>query len=288
MPEHADEIGGFVRVDGLFLKLFSTEDDLTPGTWVTGPLLVGARAERSYPSLGKVTQLDLSAFDDLQDADLAPDPGSEPRLVSETPAEPFWHLMAYARDLPEGALDWSAVPTLDQRLIDQLLEEPAGFRALPVRIPISRLQDGRVCLAGENPARMTRYMQGWVGNTTWKNVIQFRTPDLHPEFLIGDLVYGQGFFLHDFSYQSAERGLRVAPVFVLQSVARHVAEPSKVLSRIPWAIAGLGVVLITIFVVLTRRDRKRSSEFYEEIVRRRRQRRARGKDDTSNVGTAAP
>lgn len=287
VPEGAAEIGGFVRVDGLFLKLYSSEDADEPGTWITGPLLVGARAERSYPSLGKVTQLDLSAFDDLEDADLAPDPGSEPRLVPETPAEPLWQLMAFARDLPEGAIDWAKAPVLDQRLIDRLLEEPAGLRAMPVRIPISRLQDGRVCLAGENPARMTRIMQGWIGNTTWKSVIQFRTPDLHPEFLIGDLVYGRGFFLHDFSYQSSERGLRVAPVFVLQSIARHVPEPSKVLTRIPWAIAGLGLVLLTAFVVLTRRDRKRSGEFYGELVRRRRQRRAR-KDDKGNVGTAAP
>jgi len=284
VPEHAAEIGGFVRIDGLFLKAYATEDALDAGTWLAGPLLVGAKAERSYADLGTVTRLDHSLFDDVPDADLAPDPGQEPRLVPETPAEPFWQLMAYARDLPADAIDWEKVPVLDQRLLDQLLEDPADFRAEPVRIPISRLQDGRVCLAGENPARMQRYMQGWIGNTTWKNVIQFRTPVLRPELLIGDLVYGRGFFLHDFSYQSAERGLRVAPVFVLQSLERHVVVPSKVLNRIPWAIAALGAVLLALFVVLTRRDRRRSSEFHEQIVRRRRERRAR----KGSVGTAAP
>lgn len=285
VPDHAAEFGDFVRVDGLFMKVFSTEDDLERGTWSPGPLLVGAKAERSSPSFGTVTALDHSLFDEVLDADLAPDPGYEPRLVDETAAEPFWHLMAYARDLAPDAIDWEATPVLDQRLLDQLLENPSSFRAQPMRIPVSRLQDGRICLAGENPARMKRYMQGWIANTTWKSVIQFRTPVLRPELRIADLVYGRGFFLHDFSYQSSERGLRVAPVFVLHSLEHHVPVTSMVLKRIPWLIAGIGGFLLALFVWLTRRDRRRSGEFQEELVRRRRERRTRAKGD---VGTAAP
>ncbi len=278
VPEHAAEVGGFVRVDGLFLKLFSTEDELTPGTWQPGPLLVGARAERSYPSLGQVTVLDLGAFDEVEDADLTTDP---PRIVADTPAEPFWRLMAYARDLPEGAIDWSRAPTLDQRLLDQLLENPSEFRALPVTLPISRLQDGRVRLAGENPARMQRYMQGWIGNNTWKGAIQFRSPVLRPELVVTDLVYGRGFFLHDFSYESSERGLRVAPVFVLQTLEHLVPKTSTTLAGIAWFVAGLGAFLAGLFAILARRDKRRSAEFEQELVRRRR---ARRKGDP---GTAA-
>jgi hypothetical protein len=283
VPEDAAEIGGFVRVDGLFLKVFSTEDELDPAQWNEGPLLVGSAAVPSYPGLGTVTTLDQDLFSRLEDANLAPDPGQAPRLVPETPPEPFWQLMAFARDLPEGAIDWAAAPELDQRLLDQLLEKPAEFRAMPVRIPISRLQDGRVKLAGENPARLERYTLGWIGNVTWRSVIQFRTPVLRPELVIGDLVYGNGFFLHDFSYESSERGLRVAPVFVLHSFARHVPEESKVLTRIPWVMAGIGLFLGVLFVFLTRRDKQRSAEFQAEIVRRRRKRRARGGE---SVGTA--
>lgn len=281
VPEHAAEVGGFVRVDGLFLKLYSTEDELSPGTWQSGPLLVGARAERSYPSLGKVTELDLGAFDEVVDADLGADP---PRIVPDTPAEPFWYLMAYARDLPEGAIDWSRAPTLDQRLLDQLLENPSEFRALPVILPISRLQDGRVRVAGENPARMPRYMQGWIGNNTWKSAIQFRTPVLRPELVVTDLVHGRGFFLHDFSYESSERGLRVAPVFVLQTLEHLVPETSTALAGIAWFMAGLGAFLASLFVILARRDKRRSAEFEQELVRRRRARRERSKGD---LGPAA-
>jgi hypothetical protein len=284
VPEHAADVGGFVRVDGLFLKLYRTEDELVPGTWSAGPLLVGTRAVRSYPDLGTATALGASAFDDLVDAELAPDPGEEVRLVYETPAEPLYALMALARDLPADAVDWAAAPVLDQRLLDQILEDPEAFRAAPIVVPISRLQDGRVRAAGENPARLERFTQGWIANVTWRNVIQFRTPVLRPDLVIGDLVYGRGFFLQNLAYESSERGIRVAPVFVLQTLERHVPQPSVVLTRIPWVLAGMGLFLLVLFVALARRDRRRSAEFYGEIVRRRRARRERKGD----VGTAAP
>jgi hypothetical protein len=283
LPAGALDLGGFVRVDGLFLKAYSSEDEVEPGTWTTGPLLVGARAERSYPSLGTVSELDPVALAEVEDADLAPEEG-EPRFVPETPAEPLWRLMAYARDLPEGSVDWSRAPLLDQRLIDRILEQPAEYRGQPVRIPISVLQDGRVRLAGENPARIERYTQGWIGNTTWRSVIQFRSPVLRPDLALRDLVHGRGFFLHNFSYESSERGLRVAPLFVLQALERHVPRPSRVLMRIPWVMAGIGLGLGVTFVVLARRDRRRSLAFEEELVRRRRERR-RSRGD---VGTASP
>jgi hypothetical protein len=283
VPEDAAALGGYVRIDGLFLKVYSTEDELAPGTWHAGPLLIGPAAVRSYPNLGTVTTLDLDALAELEDANLSPDPGQAPKLVTETPSEPLWELMAYARDLPAEALHWADAPELDQRLLDQLLEKPAEFRALPVRLPISRLQDGRVCVADENPARLSHYTQGWIGNVTWKGAIHFKTPVLRPELKIGDLVTGHGFFLHDFSYESSERGLRIAPVFVLQSLERFVPQPSVVLTRIPLLVGGLGLFLLILFVVLAKRDKQRTSAFYEELVRRRRARQAK-----NGVGTAAP
>jgi len=284
VPENARELGGFVRLDGLFLKLYSTEDELEPGRWIEGPLLVGARAIPSYPASGPVTELSGRILSEVEDARLSSDDGQAPRLVLETPAEPFWHLMAYARDAgPE--LDWSQAPVLDQRLLDQILEHPEDFRARPFLLPISRLQDGRVRLAGENPARMERYTQGWIGNTTWKNVIHFRSPVLRPDLHIGDLVFGRGFFLHTFAYESSERGLRVAPVFVLESLEHHVPEKSLVLTRIPWLVAGIAGVLALLFFFLTRRDRLRTSQFQEELVRRRRARRGR---KSAGAGTASP
>lgn len=282
LPPDSESIGGFVRFDGLFLKAYATEDTLTPGLWHEGPLLVGARAERSYPSFGKVEQLAAQHFDDLEDANLSPDPGQEISFVTETPSEPLWHLMAYARD-GASAIDWNAAPLLDQRLLDQIQADPESWRLQPVVIPISRLQDGRVSLAGENPARMERYMQGWIGNNTWKGVIQFRSPVLHTDFQIGELVYGQGFFLHNFAYEASQAGLCVAPVFVLASIERFVPETNQALGNIGWIVGGVGATLVVAFIVLARRDRRRSEEFQQELLRRRR---ARAPGSLS--GSAAP
>ncbi len=283
VPEHSFELGGFVRVDGLFLKVYRTEDEAQPGTWLAGPLLLGPKAVRSYPAAGKVEELDGRILAEVEDADLAPGEGEEPRLVRETPFAPLWHLMAFARDLPAGAVDWQAAPVVDQRLLDEILERPAEWRARPVQIPISRLQDARVRLAGENPARIERYTEGWIGNTSWKSVIQFKSPVVRPDLRIGDLVWGQGLFLHDFAYESSERGLRVAPVFVLSSLERYVPRTSPIFAYIGLSMAALAAFLTILFVVLLRRDRRRSQEFQQELVRRRRARReqAHGPTDTS-------
>ena len=271
LPEQAESLGGFVRLDGLFLKVYSTEDELVAGSWNEGPLLVGARVERSYPSLGTLTQLPLQAFDGLEDADLAPDPGQQIRFVTETPSEPFWTLMAYARDGAQ-AVDWNEAPVLDQRLLDQIQADPATWRLQPMIVPISRLQDGRLSLGGENPARMERYLQGWIGNNTWKGMIQFRSPVLLSDLKIGELVHGRGFFLHNFAYEASQAGLCVAPVFVLSSIERFVPEPSAALGNIGWIVGGVAATLVTAFVVLARRDRRRSEEFQKELLRRRRAR----------------
>lgn len=285
LPEGAESTGGFVRLDGLFLKLHSTEDELAAGTWNEGPLLVGARVERSFASFGKVEKLEVKYFDGLEDADLAPDPGQQIRFVTETPNEPFWHLMAYARD---GAhtLEWDKAPELDQRLLDQIQADPEAFRLLPVRIPISRLQDGRVSVAGENGARMERYTQGWIGNNTWKGVIQFRSPVLHPDFVIGELVAGRGFFLHNFAYESSQAGLCVAPVFVLESIERFVPETSAALGNIGLLVGGVGALLVLLFLLLARVDRKKAGEFQQELTRRRQARRER--ETKGLTGSATP
>lgn len=282
LPPEAESIGGFVRLDGLFLKAYSTEDELVAGNWNEGPLLVGARLERSYPSLGTVSQLPLQAFDELEDANLAPDPGQEIRFVTETPFEPFWTLMAFARD-GAASVNWNEAPILDQRLLDQIQADPETWRLQPVIVPISRLQDGRLSLGGENPARMERYLQGWIGNNTWKGVIQFRSPVLHSDFKIGELVYGQGFFLHNFAYEASQAGLCVAPVFVLSSIERFVPEQNAALGNIGWVVGGVGATLVVAFIVLARRDRRRAEEFQQELLRRRR---ARSPESLS--GSAAP
>ncbi len=269
----APESAGYVRVDGLFMKVHSDEDDLKPGEWNEGPLLVGHKAVRSYRSLGEVTEPHWGLYRSVTDAQLIPPDGGDPRVVRETPFEPFWHMMAYARDQAPDAIDWDAAPELDDALMKQLLDDPETWRGQPIRIPISRVQDGRVVAAGENPARVERYTQGWLGNWNWPNVVRFRYPHAVSNIRLRDYVYGKGFFLHDFAYESKGRGLRVAPLIVLTDMTRFETTADPIFNRLGMIFGALVIGLGGLFTFLLVRDRRRSSALRAELSRRKRARR---------------
>jgi hypothetical protein len=299
----APEEAGFVRVDGLFLKNYSAESDLAPGTWLEGPLLVGSTALRSYPDLGKVETPLWDLYATIPDADLSPADGSQPRIVRECPFEPYWHLMAYARDLPPdsspwgtapeldertlkellgdptarppepGRVPWAQAPELDARLVAELLDHPAQWRAQPMRVTLCRVLGSQVSRVGENPARIERVTDGWLGHDTWKNVLHFQAPFALPGIRTGDLVEGRGFFLNVAAYESQGRGLRVAPVIVLSSLSEFTPPAQTSLLRLGLLVSGAFVASIALFAWLLFRDRRRAQEFEQELARRRRARR---------------
>ena len=136
-PEKAT-IDSFLRIDGLFLKMYSLEGE---DGWIEAPLLVGKRAVRSYPSLtlgsepGEAPEYLLATVvDDVN----SPTEGIQP---VPPPHEARWALMAYARDLPPDSIDWEAAPVLDNELMTQLLRDGRAYRGTPVRFPIVQLQD---------------------------------------------------------------------------------------------------------------------------------------------------
>ena len=80
-------------------------------------------------------------------ADLVPADGSQPKSINETPFDALWYMMAYARDLPDGTVDWDAAPELDHDHLQEVVHDPRTWRGRPFRIPISRIQDARVLRA---------------------------------------------------------------------------------------------------------------------------------------------
>ena len=267
-------VGSFVRVDGLFLKAFSDESGDQPGVWIEGPLLVGPEAIRSYKDGGRVTEIDPAILFQVQDDELVTRDGA-PAEWSGIPFEPLWHLMAYARDLPPGEIEWDRVPELDDEALSRLRENGTAFRGQAFRIPISRLQGVRVKKAGENPARIEEYTAGWIGNVTWKSVIHFQAPMATRDLVHGDFVTARGFFLKDFAYPSDRKGIQVAPVFVLHSLARFEPPEDPLFERFGWAVAGSSLTVIGLIVFLLRRDKKKALALQSDLVRRRRARRAR-------------
>ena len=166
----------------------------------------------------------------------------------------------------------------------ELIENPKAHRADPYRIPISRIQDARVLRAGENPARIEHYTQGWLGNTMWKDVVHFKYPVADYEARLRDYAYGRGFFLHNFAYESAGKGLRVAPVFVLQELVRFVPEPDPFFAYLGYVVAGAAVLLAGLFFLLLARDKRRAQALRQEMARRKQARRSR----QESIGTASP
>jgi len=264
------DVGDWVRLDGIFVKLFRDEND--EREWVEGPLIVGPRMVESYAPFGPVETLDPEHFAAVTDADL--DDGGDLRDYFSQRFE----LLAYARDLDEGSIDWESAPELDNRMLTEVFENGERYRCQPFRIPISRLQDGRTVAVGENPARLKRVGQGWIGNFNWVGpapVFRFQTPHPIGDLRIKDFVTAEGFFLMNFKYEAAKGDIRVAPFFVLHSIERFIPPEDNFTQIALWTLGGLVVFMAVLFWVLLMRDKRKASALREELVRRRRERRAR-------------
>jgi hypothetical protein len=268
------EVGQWARLDGVFAKVFT--DRLVPGTgadddWRSGPLLVGARLLPSFPDFGPVTELPAELLTQVTD-----DTASAWEPMDE---ELRWRALAYARDLPEGAIDWTAATELEAAQMEQLLERPDLFRGQPFTVAVGLLQHITRKRAGENPARLDAVTEGWLAKTTWSEqspVLKFVAPgDQVQGLALGDRASLQAFFLRNESYLTATNVRRVVPVFVAHRVAPFVPPEDVWLHRIGLAFIGLTVVLSAVILTLVRRDQRRAASLQEQITERRRARRAR-------------
>ena len=265
--------GDFVRIDGLFMKIFSDESQEESGLWLEGPLLVGRNAQRSVAAFGPVTRLDPRIYADVTDDDVLAEDGRPVDPKTAIPYRPMWNLMAYARDLPEGAIDWSQATKLDDAALRELAQSGQEHRLQPYTIPISQVQDARVKVAPENPARIAQYTEGWIGHPTWSNVIRFSGPFQLRGAEVSDLIEARGFFLKNFSYVSKERGLRTAPYFVLTSMELVHPEPAPIYGKIVRGMFIGTLVFLAGFVILVLRSSKRSKALQADLLRRRQERR---------------
>lgn len=264
------DVGDWVCLDGIFVKLFRDESD--ERRWIEAPLIVGPRLVESFAPLGPVTELDPNRFATITDADL--DDGGDLRDYYRERFE----LLAYARDLPADAIDWSEAPELTNEMLTRVFQDGAPHRGKPFRIPVSRLQDGRTVAVGENPARLERVGQGWIGNFQWLGpapVIRFQAPFPIEDLQFKDLVTANGFFLMNFKYEARKGDIRVAPFFVLSSIERFVPPTNNFTKIALWTVAGVVLLLAAMFWLLLMRDKRKATVLREELVRRRRERRAR-------------
>ena len=280
--------GDFVRIDGVFLQAYSEEDSEQSGKWIEGPMIVGPRAVRSYPAMGEVTELRAQYLMGLRDEVLMlPDGSINSDVERGLPFDALWHVMAFVRDLPPDAIDWSKAPQLDNATLMKVMMDGDANRIQPFRIPVSRLQHATVRRAEENPARIEYFTEGWIGNSTWNNVVYFRGPFENREARLANFATARGFFFKNHAYESAGRSVRVAPVFILQSLDIFEPKASPIFAVLAYTLAGLTLFLIAVFFIQLLRDRRNSIALQEKLTQRRRARRE--KDAAANqMGASTP
>jgi hypothetical protein len=277
---HGTTSDSYLCIDGLFLKLYSVEGE---GGWVEGPLIVGPRAVRSYPALPGG-----GAPEDFPGSILATVVDDTIYEAAPPPKEAEWALMAFARDLEPGAVDWNAAPELDNAVMTEMLRDGAAWRGRPVRLPVVENQGSWVEDPGENPARIDAVTTGWIGSWEWTNaagVIHYTMPFAQPELQRAKSITGRGFFFRDERYE-AKSGLRVAPLLVMASIETFTPPEPVNLNWLLYGLGGLTIGLVLVIWVLLMRDRRRSHALREELVRRRRARRS--KDGGAQAGATPP
>jgi hypothetical protein len=262
----------FVRLDGVFFKLFHDEGETG---WEEGPFLIGTRIVRSYDS---VEPFDAERF--ARQLAVVEDDSAEniTGMMSGPAFDAQWMLLSHANSERAAAIDWDSAPELDNAAMVKILVNGAAHRGAPYRIPISRDLGIWTQDPGENPARLETVTTGWIGNFTWTNqagLIQFVMAGEQPQLQESKLVRGHGFFLKNFAYEPRDGGLRVAPFFVLASIEPYTAIYDPTADYIMYGIGAVTVLLIGSFAAFLLWDRRRSRVLQQELVRRRRERRQR-------------
>jgi heme exporter protein D len=261
-------VGDFVRIDGLFLKVFRGRG--AAGTWVEAPMIVGPRAVQSFPELPPVTELALEALRFVEDDGLDG--------ISGQPFAEYWTLISYARNVEPGAIDWKSAPVLDRDLILEVRQDGSRWRGVPIRIPPAELFDIWDQAQDENPLRIDKLVEGWAGNEHWARtttgLIRVVGPFPRGDLRRGDQFTANAFFLRNFAYERNDGNLAIAPFFVLHSIARHVPRQDNTWTMIFTSIAMGLVIVVCLTFVGVMRDRKRTQKLQDELRRRRRARRA--------------
>ena len=266
-------IDDFVRLDGLFLKLFRSEAE---SGWVEGPLLVGAELVDSWPRPAEIDKAELLSklaqiTDDTIDGGLT-------GLGGET-FDAQWLLMD---DILRGGyddMDWEQAPTLEDGNLVNIMTNGAEWRGAPFNIPIARNMDLWTSAPGENPARVDKITMGWIGSWTWTNnksaVLHYVMPYDAEELRGARLISARGFFVKNFAYETRDGNLRVAPFFVLTHLEEFIPPADNTIKYIGVGVCSLAGAIIVLIYFGLRRDKRRAAEFQADLVRRRRARRER-------------
>ncbi|MCP3919500.1 MAG: hypothetical protein GY711_28515 [bacterium] len=261
-------VGSWVRVDGVFYKLFRKE---VAEDWREGPLLLGREAIEAFAPIALASDLVVPGLAELTDDTFESTTGIPPAVE--------WGLMAKAQKSGESP-DWESAPELTAEILGEMFQDGSAFRGKPFRIPVSRNVGSWVERAGENGLALDQVTRGWIGNFTWKGavgVIRYSAPFANLTLQDWEdsarYVTARGFFLKNVNYEQQSGKPGRVPHFVMESVEIFTPEKDTSQAQLMWVVLGATVFLIALFWFLLVRDKKSAARLQEELVRRRRARR---------------
>ncbi|MEZ5979175.1 MAG: hypothetical protein R3F34_13260 [Planctomycetota bacterium] len=258
-------VGDWVRVDGMFFKILIEEDPAT-GDRLEGPLLACPEMLASYPDYGKVTSIEPALWDMVRDDTLNHPVGPRDEFV--------WRLLAWMRDASPEQLPPLQEGELDDATLVAINANGADFRGKRFHTPVCRVQAYTVRTAGENPARMEKSTEVWLGNNMWTHqyVVRVLLPGEAPRLELGQLVTADLVYVQNYAYDTGNER-RVAPMFVTPSIETYTPPRETALQLLLLTFTGVLALIVVVIAVLVRRDQKRSRALAEKLVQRRRTRR---------------
>lgn len=257
----------FLRLDGMFVQMHLAE---IKGEWINAPLLVGRKLIGSYEYLTLDENLSTPALDSVQD--------DERNNVTGIPYQAQWQLLAKVTQ-DNGQIDWEAAPEFNDEYLGRMVKGDDSLRGMAFRLPISTSKDARTVVIGENPLHRNQLMKGWIGNYTWKKgrgLIQwigaFDNPALHDFTNSAKLVTGRGIFIKTVLYETRDGDVGQSPVFVMQSVDRHIPKVDTTEREVLWGMLGLTGLIMILITWLLSRDKRQNRILQEKLAARRRAR----------------
>ena len=284
--------GDYIRVDGLFHKVYRAAVPNTMGSETlesaSGPLVLGFRASPSTPAVPDAEEFTeewaqalLLGLDSVLDDEVSRTFEKDAFDLQQ------WGLMAYAQ-MKGAETDWDAAAELNQEVLSQIYEDGDAFRGTPFRIPVSINLDTYSISVEDNPLRLDRVTQGWIGNNNWKGSV--KTIKWVGPFIRRDLlrtqgrkgaddphryVQAKGYFFRNILFSNKSGEPRRSPVFVLHDLEVFQLKGSNPVAPIALMIVGATIFMVIVIFLLLRADRRKSARLREDMVRRRRKREGR-------------
>ena len=279
-PPEGVKIGGWVRIEGFFLKL---RDAHLPVELNQTPWLVGPELFTAYPDWEAVGALDPAVLNRVRDGEWKGESKFEngpdiDKLLAESEDVPLWHLASYALNCETTGSDrdawWSEVPALSNREQFEAFRRGDIPKGTPMRL-LGTFVHARVMPAKINPLGIEAWTEAWVQvrDIGGKTIPVWIPRRISESWRQNHSAVVHGYFFKRYRYETMEGEVRWTPLFVAADMTRFTLSTGALSNQFTIAFAGLVGLVATIFFFMSRRDRRQRQRHEADLVARRRKRR---------------